>query len=161
LAKDLTNALVINIEAHHYIRNWVNDQAFDAVHIYFPTPFPYSIGLQHRLINSRFIADVHRILKPFGILRIVTDDEEYYEEICRCLTAQNWWALDWRPLEVTASNYFVGTPQEILYREERHPQIFAVRLVRIMRSSNLESSAQSNSVFPAAGIGTRQTNLSG
>jgi len=119
------------MEAHHYIRTWVNDQVFDAVHIYFPTPYPYSIGLPHKLINPPFLADVHRILKPFGILRVVTDIKAYYEEICDGLYSRKWWALDWQRLELTASNYVIGTQQEILHRDDNHPELYAVRLVRI------------------------------
>ena len=146
LIQELTNAVVVNIEAHHFIRTWVSDQVFDAVHIYFPTPFPSSIGLPRRLINPAFVADVHRILRPFGTLRVVTDHKEYYEEICGCVKARDWWAQDWQRLELTSPNYFVGTRQEVSYREEGHPQIYALRLLRIAPPPNGRAGPHSSEV---------------
>lgn len=131
LQRELSNVMVVNMEAHKYVSNWVSDCVFDVVHIYFPTPYPLSIGLPHRLINSSFTTEVHRILKPSGTLRIVTDDKGYYEEICGHLNARHWWAVDWQPLELTVNNYLVGTRQEVVYRETNHPQLYALQLIRI------------------------------
>jgi len=126
----LTNLFIVNMEAYLFIRDWVVDSVFDVVHIYFPTPFPSSIGLSFRLIDLTFVKEIHRILKPFGALRVVTDHRDYYDQIRGCFKVRDWWAVDWEPLDITPPGYVVGTKQELIYREESHPQVYALRLIR-------------------------------
>src|SRR5436305_13291945 len=44
LRKSLDNVIVINMEATRYITENVEDSTFEAIHIYFPTPYPRAIG---------------------------------------------------------------------------------------------------------------------
>lgn len=126
----LDNVMVVNMEAHRFVRDCVADATFQGVHVYFPTPYPWAIGLNSRLITSTFATELARILKPGGELRIVTDHEEYYKEMCHLFDAQSWWALDWQRLDVgQIEKFFVGSPCEVDYRSEG-AEIFALQFWR-------------------------------
>lgn len=129
--KELTNAVVVNMEALQFISRWIPDQSFYVIHIYFPTPTPSRIGLRSRLITQNFVDEAHRILCPWGILRFVTDHSEYYEDACRHFSAKKWWAVDWQNLDVgQATGQLVGTPHEIQYRKENR-NIYSLQLFRL------------------------------
>jgi tRNA G46 methylase TrmB len=132
LNKSLKNVRVVNIEAYRYLNKWVADCTFHAIHIYFPTPHPISIGLTDRLIRPAFIKEAYRVLKPGGTLRLVTDDKEYYDQACGCFGVDKWWAVDWQPLNLGQKpGYFVGSPCEIKYREIEQASIYALQVIRI------------------------------
>ena len=142
LKKSLKNGVVINIEAYHYISEWVPDSAFNVIHIYFPTPYPSALGLSHRLINPSFVEEAFRILKPWGVLRIVTDDKNYYEEIYGLFDARRWRAVTWQPFGLKfRGNYLVGTKHEMKYRKQKNTQIYALQLIRMVsrKSQALDS----------------------
>lgn len=113
----LTNARVVNIEAHRFIRKYIQTNSINAIHIYFPTPYPRSIGLSRRLINRDFLEEVYRCLLSGGSLRIVTDHEQYFTEINDCLRYLPWWHIDWvppLPLNRSAESV-IDTPSEDRY----------------------------------------------
>jgi tRNA G46 methylase TrmB len=129
-SRRLDNVSVVNMEAHRYVADYVPDAAFQTVHIYFPTPYPRTIGLSDRLVTAAFTAELARILKPDGQVRIVTDHSKYYEAICRQFAAGAWWIVDWQRLELgQPEDWYVGSPCEIDYRSKGAP-IYALQLWR-------------------------------
>lgn len=56
-------------------------KSVDQVHVLFPDPWPKPRHHKRRLIQSGFLAAVHRILKINGTLLIVTDDDSYATHI--------------------------------------------------------------------------------
>lgn len=131
-SRSLHNGVIINIEAHNYIRNWVSDCAFEVIHIYFPTPYPSVLNLPNRLISSQFIEDVFRVLRPMGVLRIVTDHREYYEEICSLFSARKWWSVGWQSLGLTLpQGCLVGTGHEIAFTRVDNAEIYALQMIRL------------------------------
>jgi tRNA G46 methylase TrmB len=127
------------MEAYEYIseREWVHDCVFNVIHIYFPTPWPWSMeiyhpGLSHRLVCDDFVEEAYRILKPGGVLRFVTDCNDYYEEVCKCFKTTHWWAVDWRPMDLgQGDSYIVGTPCEINIRENKNAEFYQLQLIRL------------------------------
>ncbi|HEY0988579.1 MAG TPA: methyltransferase domain-containing protein [Kofleriaceae bacterium] len=108
------NVTVINGDAEAYIDNLV-DESVDALHIYFPTPFPESIGLSRRLVTMRFAGTAHRVLRTGGITRLLTDHKEYYYQMIRALhlSRVSWQFIAWRPVAAgQPSGQLVGTPWE-------------------------------------------------
>lgn len=107
----LRNVTVINGEAAAYIDS-LPEQSVCALHIYFPTPYPGSIGLPTRLFDERFVWRAYRVLQAGGILRLLTDHEGYHRDVARALrrSSDPWRATDW-PLMAAgqASTEFVGT----------------------------------------------------
>lgn len=130
--KSLKNGAIINIEAHNYIRKWVSDSSFEVIHIYFPTPYPSALHLSHRLMSPEFVNDAFRILKPGGVLRIVTDDRDYYDELCGLFSADKWWTVNWQSLGLKIpKGYFVGTGHELTFRRKYNAPIYALQMIRM------------------------------
>jgi tRNA G46 methylase TrmB len=114
VTRGLQNVTVVNGEAAAYIDS-LPGQSVGALHIYFPTPFPVSIGLSTRLFDERFAWCAYRVLQAGGILRLLTDHGEYHRDVVRALYLSRvpWRATEWLPVAAgQASAQFVGTPWE-------------------------------------------------
>lgn len=114
VARRLRNVTVINGEAAAYIDS-LTEQSIAALHIYFPTPFPESIGLSTRLLDERFARCAYRVLQAGGILRLLTDHVGYHRHVVRALYLSRvpWRATDWLPVAAgQGSAQIVGTPWE-------------------------------------------------
>jgi tRNA (guanine-N7-)-methyltransferase len=119
----LSNVRVVNMEGREFITEHVSSQSLRAIHIYFPTPYPASIGCSERLVSPVFLEEAYRTLISGGSLRIVTDHEEYFDEICAHVRRMRWWNTSWRaPLLPRYKDEIVGTPCELKYAIERPPQ---------------------------------------
>lgn len=77
---EMRNAAVICGEGHETLRALPSDVA-DHIHVLFPDPWPKRRHHIRRLIQPSFIETCLRLLKPGGILRLVTDDEPYARDI--------------------------------------------------------------------------------
>ena len=76
-----TNCRMVRAEAQEWIRAHVAEASLAAVHIYFPDPWPKTRHHKRRLVQPAFWRELERILKPGGVLRIVTDHEPYFRFI--------------------------------------------------------------------------------
>lgn len=133
---NLRNAYVVNMEAFEYVNEWVGDGVFDNIHIYFPTPFPKSIGIDHpglscRLMRPEFIKQTHRILKTGGTLRLITDRKDYFQFACEGFDPNHWWAVDWHRLNIgQEQDQLIGTPTEKSLRESGNENFYTLQLIR-------------------------------
>ena len=109
-----TNVRTARAEAAYFVKELVADQSIQVVHIYFPDPWPKKRHHKRRLIQSPFLDQIHRILKPGGRLQIVTDHAEYFEQIQSAVRASK---LTEAPYAVAE----VGTNFERKYRREGRP----------------------------------------
>src|SRR5512133_1909129 len=75
------NARTVRAEAMYFVREFVPDGSLATLHIYHPDPWPKKRHHKRRLIQQPFLDQVQRILKPGGLLRVVTDHKEYFEQI--------------------------------------------------------------------------------
>jgi tRNA (guanine-N7-)-methyltransferase len=75
---NLLNTRIVNGEATWWIRIHVPNASIDNLHIYFPDPWPKTRHHKRRLIQLPFIKEAHRILKPGGVMRLVTDHADYF-----------------------------------------------------------------------------------
>jgi tRNA (guanine-N7-)-methyltransferase len=83
-----TNTRMVCAEASWWVRCHLADASIAAVHIYFPDPWPKARHHKRRLIQIPFLAEVHRILQPGGLLRLVTDHADYFAHMQEMLAAQ-------------------------------------------------------------------------
>lgn len=128
--KGLLNALVINAEAEAFVAAWPGHSLLDAVHIYHPTPHPQLLGLRRRLLNPTFVSECARLLAPGGLLRIITDHQEYFTEALQDFTPDMWFETDWIFDRIARSRgCYVGTPTERDYRQKEVP-IYAAQFMR-------------------------------
>ena len=78
---DLTNLSLLRIEARYVLEYLLPEHAFEAVHIYFPDPWPKDKHARHRLINADFPPLARRILATNGIIYLRTDDPPYFAQM--------------------------------------------------------------------------------
>lgn len=72
----LSNATVVRAEGHAAVQA-LPDSCADAIFVLFPDPWPKRRHHDRRLVQPGFLRECVRVLKPGGILRLVTDDAPY------------------------------------------------------------------------------------
>ena len=77
----LANLRLLRIEARYLMKYLLPENSFEAIHIYFPDPWPKDKHRRHRLIDEHFPAVAARILIPRGVLHLRTDDPSYFEQM--------------------------------------------------------------------------------
>jgi tRNA (guanine-N7-)-methyltransferase len=75
-ALQLSNASVVCAEGLETLRGLPADCA-GHIHVLFPDPWPKRRHHSRRLVQAAFLDRCHEILKPDGLLRLVTDDANY------------------------------------------------------------------------------------
>ena len=63
-------------------------------HLYFPDPWPKRRHSSRRVFQKKFLEEICRVLRPDGILRLMTDDAPYFAEM-RELTRVGWLDSPW------------------------------------------------------------------
>ncbi len=76
--RELPYARIIQGDAQHLFRAWLEGNSARAVHVYFPDPWWKARHKKRRVMNESFLADVERVLIPGGTLHFWTDVEDYF-----------------------------------------------------------------------------------
>ncbi len=114
------NAMMLSGDAQRLFVEFLPDQALVAVHVYFPDPWWKKRHHKRRVMNERFLGEIHRTLTPGGALHFWTDVRERYDEI----------------LELIATHTpFVG-PLEVAERQAEHDLDYRTHFERRMRLTN-------------------------
>ena len=101
---ELTNVRLIERDVFEVLYYMVKGSSLDAVHLFFPDPWPKKRHFKRRIVNERFLADVAAKLKPGGYLHIATDWVPYAEWIKEVFSQTQLFTggvtkrPDWRPL---------------------------------------------------------------
>lgn len=74
----LANVRCLRIEAAYFLEHLVPAATAEAIHIYFPDPWPKRRHHKHRLINERFPILARQALAEGGTVYLRTDDAEYF-----------------------------------------------------------------------------------
>ncbi len=115
------NARTVRAEAGFFFREFVPAHSLAVVHIYFPDPWPKKRHHKRRLIQEPFLALIHRALRPDGRLQIVTDHQDYFEQIERVISASPLTVIEYNRPGSAADGEFVGTNFERKYQREGRP----------------------------------------
>lgn len=83
----LTNLRGVRIESSYFLQYLLPPHSVEALHIYFPDPWPKRKHRRHRLINERFPQLAHTVLLPSGTVYLRTDDRDYFAQINTVFTA--------------------------------------------------------------------------
>jgi len=70
---DLKNLRVIEDDVHIVLPHMFEDESFDAIHLYFPDPWPKKKHNKRRIVNEGFLSLIHPKLKKGGYIHIATD----------------------------------------------------------------------------------------
>ena len=73
----LTNVRVINHDAMEVLSGWIPENSLTAIWLFFPDPWPKKKHHKRRIVNSGFLDQIARCLKPQGILHMATDWQDY------------------------------------------------------------------------------------
>jgi tRNA (guanine-N7-)-methyltransferase len=79
--KNLANVRIVQHDAVEVLRNMIAPDTFDAVHIFFPDPWPKKRHHKRRLIQPEFIALLAGRMRNGAYLHAATDWQEYAEQI--------------------------------------------------------------------------------
>lgn len=79
----LTNVRLLRIEANYFLRYMLPRNSAQAIHIYFPDPWPKRRHWKNRLIDEPFTEILRDALAPGGIVYLRTDDPPYFEQMIR------------------------------------------------------------------------------
>jgi len=104
--RSLDNIRIIEYDAAAAAEKMIPDGSLDAIHIFFPDPWPKKRHHKRRLIQAPFTLTLARLLKPDGYLYMVTDWEDYavcaLASLAACPSLKNAYEdfavpQDWRP----------------------------------------------------------------
>ena len=84
----LTNLRIMQHDAVEVMRDMLADNSLDGVHIFFPDPWHKARHNKRRLIQSPFIAQLVKKIKPGGYLHVATDWEDYAQQVLAVLSAE-------------------------------------------------------------------------
>lgn len=79
------NVAFLNVDAPHFMVEYVPDTSLEAVHVYFPDPWPKKRHLKRRILQEPFLVQLKRSLKPGGVLYLRTDFHHYFLEMMELL----------------------------------------------------------------------------
>jgi tRNA (guanine-N7-)-methyltransferase len=79
----LINARILEIEISYAIRHLLPAASVAVFHLMFPDPWPKRRHSPRRIVTEDFFAALHRALAPHGLVRIATDEADYFREIER------------------------------------------------------------------------------
>lgn len=82
----LSNIRIIQYDAVQVIRKMIPENSLYGVHIFFPDPWPKKKHHKRRLIKPEFIKELIPLIKKNGYIYIVTDWEDYAEQIMKVLS---------------------------------------------------------------------------
>jgi len=81
----IANIRIIRHDAVEVLRDMIEANTFDGVHIFFPDPWHKSRHNKRRLIQVPFIALLVQKLKPSGYIHVATDWQDYAEQVLAVL----------------------------------------------------------------------------
>jgi len=73
-------------DAETFMAAYVAESSVAEVHLYHPQPYPDRRQAHRRLVTPRFLADVHRGLRPGGLFVVQTDNPDYWAYIAQVVS---------------------------------------------------------------------------
>jgi tRNA (guanine-N7-)-methyltransferase len=84
----LTNVRVIQHDAVEVLREMIAPATFDAVHIFFPDPWPKKRHHKRRLLQPEFVALLASRMKPDAYVHVATAWQDYAEQVLEVLAKE-------------------------------------------------------------------------
>jgi len=115
------NARTVRAEALYFLAEFVPDASLWVLHVYFPDPWPKARHHKRRLVQEPFMRQAERVLIPQGRLQIVTDHQEYFEQIRAVVGGSKLKVIEYTRPGSANEGEFVGTNFERKYQREGRP----------------------------------------
>ena len=128
--RGLSNVRVVRTDARVFVEETLPNASLDAVHVYFPDPWPKRKQQKRRLLDPLFVAILLRKMKPGAELFVATDHEGYYGQMLASVATEPGFREGARFEEEPEGR----TNYEIKYRLEGRP-IYRARWVAAPGSS--------------------------
>lgn len=99
------NLRVVVGDAMEVLADRLGEGVLDAVHLFFPDPWPKARHAKRRFISAYSLDLVDDRLRPGGVLRVATDQQSYAEHTLTELASHGRWTVTvgerpaWRPVE--------------------------------------------------------------
>src|SRR5689334_22883162 len=102
LRAGLTNLRGIRLEASYFIDYLLPISSAQALHVYFPDPWPKRKHRKHRLVNPHFTDVAAKILAENGVVFLRTDDADYFGQMTEVFGANPKFSAMETPAELSA-----------------------------------------------------------
>lgn len=86
--RHLQNVRFLNVEVQHFVDEYLPGDCLQAVHIYFPDPWPKKRHLKRRIVQPKFIELLAKKILPGGALHLRTDHAHYFDHMMEVMGAQ-------------------------------------------------------------------------
>ncbi|MBX3356221.1 MAG: tRNA (guanosine(46)-N7)-methyltransferase TrmB [Phycisphaeraceae bacterium] len=117
------NVRVLYGDAIEFIHHRLRDDCVDVIHLYFSDPWPKKRHHKRRVVQVRSLGDFHRVLRPEGEVRLVTDHDELWTWYEQCAEQVNdrFERVPFAQPRSAAEGEVVGTNFERKYQREGRP----------------------------------------
>ena len=129
----LTNVRIIRADAAAFLADFAPAGCVDCCHIYFPDPWPKRRHHKRRFFTAARLEQVIRMLKTGGIIKVATDDAEYFDLIKQLFEGEKarLQPTEFLPAAGADVGEWVGTNFERKYLKQNRPiYTIAVRKTR-------------------------------
>jgi tRNA (guanine-N7-)-methyltransferase len=79
----IDNMRVLNVETSYAVRYLLPERSVETFYLLFPDPWPKRRHHRRRIVTPEFLNSIHSALEEGGLLRIATDQADYFEQISR------------------------------------------------------------------------------
>jgi tRNA (guanine-N7-)-methyltransferase len=79
IRNQLTNLKILRLESAYFIKNLCAESSLDAITVRYPDPWPKRRHHANRLLQKEFFEDAARAVISGGLIKLTTDDREYFE----------------------------------------------------------------------------------
>ena len=86
--RGLANVRIIQHHAVGVLQDMIAPAAFDAVHIFFPDPWPKKRHHKRRLIQAPLVSMLCERMKPGAYIHVATDWQDYAEQVLAVMSAE-------------------------------------------------------------------------
>lgn len=87
----LNNLLIISGEAETFTSHYLKAEMIDQIFVNFPDPWPKAKHAKNRLLQRPFVEEMKRVVKPSGLVVLVTDDAVYSEQMIQEMMQEGLW----------------------------------------------------------------------